>query len=239
MIKTILLSVISYCFLISVAAADQHQAEHQMAETHSYSGFLGNYDDFEVLNTQSQAEVWIKPPHEDIAFLNKYDAIVFSPIEVWLAPDSEYQGIDPNEMKLVTDTLLQKLQESLGQNYKIVEKAGPNVMNMRIAITGVSKEKPDYIQVINLLPVKLAWELGNAAYREVTSQTVDVFSAQMEMEILDSESGERLVAAIDKHEVADTRSESTSDSDWSPMDDILSYWAETIDARLMAAKKNN
>ena len=237
--NALITTFLSTLLFTQLCIADKPQTEHEMSMKPTYSGFLGNYDDFEVVNTNTQAEVWIKPPHKDIALLNKYDSIVFSPIEIWLAPDSAYQGIDPNEMKIVTDTLLKKLHESLGENYKIVDHAGSTTMNMRIAITGISKEKPNYLTVVNLLPVKLVWELGNAAYRKATSQTVDVFSAQMEMEILDSQSGDRLVAAIDKHQVADTRAESDSDDDWTPMDDILTFWAETINARLVAAKKNN
>ena len=207
-------------------------------ETHSHSGFLGNYDDFKVMNPQTEARVWLKPPYEDLSLLKDYKAIVFSPIEVWMDPESSYKGVDPNELKLITDYFLQSLEKNLSPTFSIVEESGPGVMNIRIAITGISKSKPDYKKVYNLIPVKLIWNLSNAAYRKATSQTIDVYEAQVELEVRDSESGDRLVAAIDKHQVKDQRKKDEDTDSWKPVEEILDYWSEILAARLSAARKN-
>ena len=238
--KKLILATLAAGFILLTSAAlsaEKQTTTPVYAETHTKSGFLGNYDDFKVINQQTQALVWIRPPHKDFSILNEYDSIVFSPIEIWMDPSSSYKGVDPNELKVITDYFLESLNKELGSTYKIVEKSGPGVMNIRIAITSVSKTKPDYKKVINLLPVKLAWELGNAAYRKATSQAIDVFEAQAELEILDSESGERLVAAIDKHQVKDTRKKD-EETNWDSMQEILDYWSNTISNRLTVARKN-
>ena len=197
--------------------------------THELSGFLDDYENFKV-NPKTNALVWIKPPHQDLSLLSKYDSILLSPIEMWMDSDT-YRGIDPNELKLITDYFFVRLGKNLRPNYKVVNKPGPNVMHMRIAITGVKKNKPNYAEVYNLIPVKLVWELGNSAYRKVTGKEVDIYEASLELEIRDSETGDRLVAAIDKQQSSKYTSEKGEDS-WLPIQEILDYWAQTIRTRL-------
>lgn len=197
------------------------------------SGFLGNYENFKVINPETSAKVWIKPPHEDLSLLKDYKAIVFSPIEVWMDPSEGYQGIDPNELKLITDYFLEQLQNNLGKNFEIVENSGPKVMNLRIAITGVKKSRPKR-EVYDLIPIKLAWELGSAAYRGVAGKHLDAYSATAEMEIRDTQTGERLVAAIDTHSV--NRTTDKGEDTWEPLQKVIDYWAKVIGKRLAAAK---
>ena len=198
-----------------------------------YRGFLGNYDNFKIINPETNAEVWIKPPHQDFSLLKDYKAIVFSPVEVWLHSDSAYQGMDPNELKHITDYFLGKLQENLGKNFEIVEKPGPNVMHMRLAITGVQKVKPRK-EVYDFIPVKFIWDAGNAVYRKKTGKHLDVYEASVEVEILDSQSGQRLIAAVDRHgfEATTEKGEDT----WAPLEKVLDYWANIINKRLVKAR---
>jgi len=222
----------------SIAHADSH-GKKPMAEAPAEdkiikpSGFLGNYDDFKVINPETNAKVWIKKPHKDLSLLKGYKAIVFSPIEVWMDPESGYKGVDPNELKLITDYFLQQLQEKLGKNFEIVEKDGPNVMNLRIAITGVQKTRPKR-EVYDLIPVKLVWNVGNAAYRKVAGKHLDAYQATVEMEIRDTQSGDRLVAAMDKHSVNKTTEK--GEDTWAPLQKVLDYWATIISDRLAKAQ---
>ena len=200
-----------------------------------YSGFLDNYDDFKIINPETNAEVWIKPPHQDLSLLKDYEAIVFSPIEIWMHSASDYQGIDPNELKLITDYFLEQLKENLGKNFEIVQNSGPNVMNLRIAITGVRKAKP-HKEVYDFIPVKLVWDAGNAVYRKATGKHLDVYEATVEMEILDTQSGERLVAALDRHGVKETTEE--GEDTWAPLQEVIDYWAKIISNRLAQARSS-
>ncbi len=219
------------------AVAEKAGAEHlEKEETHEHSGFLKDYKNFKVINPKTKAQIWIKPPHQDFTLLKKYDSVILSPIEMWM-DSSTYRGIDPNELKLITDYFFVSLGIALRPDYKIVDKPGPNVMHMRIAITGVKKNKPNYAEVYNLIPVKLAWEASNAAYRKVAGKEVDIYEASLELEIRDSETGERLVAAIDKHQSSKYTSDKEEDS-WLPMQEIIDFWAQVIRARLDEAHEN-
>ena len=232
---SILFTLISMLISGNVLAKDPEPQAPTRDEQLQYSGFLENYDDFKILNPETNAEVWIKPPHQDLSLLKDYKAIVFSPIEIWMHSATDYQGIDPNELKLITDYFLEQLEINLGKNFEIVQKSGPNVMNLRIAITGVRKGKP-HKEVYDFIPVKLVWDAGNSVYRKATGKHLDVYEAQVEMEILDTQSGERLVAAIDKHGVEDTTEE--GEDTWAPLKEVIDYWAEIISRRLYQARSS-
>ena len=239
---------ISLAFLIlillnaGIAVADSHgkkpvqkgQIPQQQLE---YSGFLGDYKDFKVVNPQTRAELWIRPPHEDLSFLKDYHSIVFSPIEIWMDPNTQYRGIDPNELKQITDYFLIQLQEELGKDYKIVEEDGPGVMNIRIALTGLSKDKPDYKKAYNLVPVKAVVELGSAAYRKLAGKQIDIYQATAEFEIRDTEKNIRLVAAVDRQATKATV-EKGSETSWNNLQAAIDSWVRIIKARLTAARKS-
>ena len=237
---TTLLIILLFLLFSAIAHADSH-GKKPMADAPTMnkiikpSGFLSNYDDFKVMNSETNAKVWIQKPHTDLSLLKDYKAIVFSPIEVWMSHESDYRGVDPNELKLITDYFLEQLQVKLGKNFEIVEKSGPNVMNLRIAITGVQKTKPKR-EVYNLIPTMLIATAGAVAYRKVAGKNLDAYQATMEMEILDAQSGDRLVAAMDKHSVNETTEK--GEDTWAPLKDVLDYWSDIISDRLSKAKAN-
>jgi len=232
---TILCVLVLMLFSGNVFAKDPEPQAPTRDEQLQYSGFLDNYDDFKILNPETNAEVWIKPPHQDLSLLKDYTAIIFSPIEIWMHSASDYQGIDPNELKLITDYFLEQLENNLSKKFEIVDKAGPNVMNLRIAITGVRKVKP-HKEVYDFIPVKLVWDASNSVYRKATGKHLDVYEAQVEMEIRDAKSRERLVAAIDKHGVEETTEE--GEHTWEPLEEVIDYWARIISSRLSQARSS-
>ncbi|MFT5396634.1 MAG: hypothetical protein ACI85N_001838 [Gammaproteobacteria bacterium] len=231
----IIFSILIAMLLAGVAVAEK-KSEPKAATQNKIikpSGFLGNYDDFKVINPQTNAKVWIKKPHEDLSVLKGYKAIVFSPIEVWMDQSSGYQGIDPNELKLITDYFLEQLQGRIGKTLEIVEKDGPDVMNLRIAITGIKKTKPKR-EVYDFIPVKLVWNAGNAGYRKLAGKHLNAYEATIEMEIRDTQSGDRLVAAMDKHSVNETTGK--NEDTWAPLQEVLDYWAKIIGDRISQAQ---
>ena len=236
-ITLVTISLIIFVFYGSATIAEKPSAQHpEKEEVHELSGFLDDYTNFKIINPKTKAQVWIKPPHQDFSLLSKYDSVLLSPIEMWMDSDT-YRGIDPNELKLITDYFFVRLGKNLRPDYKVVYKPGPNVMHMRIAITGVKKNKPNYAEVYNLIPVKLVWEVGNSAYRKVAGKQIDIYEASLELEIRDSETGERLVAAIDKHQSSKYVSEKGEDS-WLPIQEIIDFWTSTIRTRLDEAHNN-
>jgi hypothetical protein len=64
-----------------------------------YSGFLEDYPAFEPDKDRKGAMTYRKPGSD----LKPYTKILIDPIEIWVAPDSKYKGIKPDEMKALSD----------------------------------------------------------------------------------------------------------------------------------------
>ena len=171
------------------------------------SGYKGGYDDFKVINETTGARVWIRPPHQDLSILKDYRKIMLSSVEVWLHSASDYKGADPDLFKAMTDHLEASLKENLSKNFELVDARGTGVMNLRIAITGVNMAR---------------------------AKTKTHFTAQasVEMEVLDSDSGQRLVAAIDRHSQWKLKEGDGAE----PYEKILDYWSRIISNRLASAR---
>ena len=209
--KIITFSILILMIISGAAVAEKKVTQKAAAPTKSFehSGFLGNYDGFKVINEKTGAEVWIKPPHQDLSLLKEYDSIIITPIEVWLHSAADYQGVNPADLKKITDYFTKALEERLGKNFKLVNEPGPNVMDLRIAVTGVNMERAK---------IKTHFKAH----------------AAVEMEVRDSQSGDRLVAAIDKRSSFKLKEGEGSES----YERALNYWAKIINTRLNQARSS-
>ena len=123
---------------------------------------------------------------------SKYDRFLIDETEIFIHPESDYLGINAPDFKAITDALRIHLIDALEPRYPVVHKSGPGVARIRIAITGVKLKKRSDIakEAFGVMPI------GRALNRSQTP-IVLLDDASMEMEILDSSTGKRLVVAID------------------------------------------
>lgn len=234
----LLLLSISALLFGSLAFADNHDEKKSATEMQQpyepeiiHSGFLGDYSDFKVINNKTKAEVWLKPGFDDFSMLKKYKTIHLVPTEIWLAPkDAAYQGINPDELKNITDYFHLVLHEHLDRKYTFVKVAGPETMTLRIAITNIKRTKP-HRDWYDFIPIKLVADGGTALARKVTGKTLNVYQASLELEALDSLTGERLVAAVDTHESHNLK-QSKDEDKWRGITEVLDFWAATIRDRI-------
>ena len=183
-------------------------------EKHKYSGFLDDYPRFEV-NEDTGAEIWFKSNKKGVLVLKPYNKILLSPIEVWINNDASYKGINPDELKVITDYFAAAIKNELGGMYPVVAGPGPGVLHLRIAITNVKRSK---------------------SKRKWSGKSLNLYEATVEMEVLDSMTEERLVAAIDTHKTDKTK-EKEDDVSWEPIREILEYWADRMRAHLDESRR--
>jgi uncharacterized protein DUF3313 len=144
------------------------------------SGFLGDY---------SQLEQHPEKPKDDARFYAKpgldfgdYNAVLIQSPLVYLKPDAKAQGIDPKELAELSEYLHDKLVGAVEDDFELVDEPGPGVVVLRVAITDVE-------------PIKaVAGAVGKLALKVVN---VDLGGAAIEAELVDGETGERLMAVID------------------------------------------
>ncbi|HEY3597962.1 MAG TPA: DUF3313 family protein [Paraburkholderia sp.] len=82
-------------------------------------------------------------------------SVYIAPIEIFLAPDSPYKGIDPAEMAQVTTTFAQLLTQDVMKDMTVVSAPQPDSLIVQIALTDVRLKKQGF-RLRNLTPVGVA-----------------------------------------------------------------------------------
>ncbi len=142
------------------------------------SGFLGDYSGFQA-DPKDKSLLYYEAPGID---WGKYTKLMIDPVMVYYHPKAKHRGIRPEELKTLTDEFRRLAIEAVKDAYPVVDGPGPDVLRVRAAIT-------------NLVP---ADPLLNAATTAAIGVPVDIGKAAMEAEFLDSVTGRRLAAVIDR-----------------------------------------
>ncbi len=142
------------------------------------SGFLADYADF-APDPNDESLLWWE--REDFDW-TRYRGLIIEPVSIYFHPEARDREIRPDELKKLTDEFRAAVVEQLGDAYPIVADPAPGILRVRSAITDV-------------IPVRPAL---NALTSAVGFVAVDVGGASIEVEFLDSVSGERLAAGVDQ-----------------------------------------
>jgi hypothetical protein len=142
------------------------------------SGFLGNYDGFEADPADGSLLWWERPTFD----WSSYRALMLDPLSIYYHPQARGREILPEELTKLTDAFREAVVEELGADYRVVEQSGPDVLRVHAAITDV-------------IPTKAAL---NVVTSVVAFVPVNMGGAAIEVEFLDSETGERLAAGVDQ-----------------------------------------
>ncbi|MCP4687325.1 MAG: DUF3313 domain-containing protein, partial [Desulfobacterales bacterium] len=228
------LNILCIAFLALVFATGC--ATHKSAE--KYSGFLEDYTKLEPLEDGSGAERYQKTDVD----LSKYDKLLVDRILIWFKEDSEYKGIDPTELKGLTDYFYEAIRKEFGDE-EFATEPGPDVLRLRIAVTEIVPTKPGVSVLIFCTPY--AWVADFADNQTKGSSYVG--AAGVEMEVLDSMTSERLAAYVetkigDKYKfdfekkLGEAAKESLASygkayTTWGYVKQAFDYWAKKIHDR--------
>ncbi len=144
-----------------------------------------------------------------------YNKIYLDPIEIFIAPDSKYKGLNPDHLKTLTDTMRAALIEALDPDYPVVSKPGPGVLRLRLAITNVYLGKPKH-KFGQYTPIGLIAS-GVKKAKGTSKKNYSLQNASVESEMFDSQSGERLAVRIDTKPIK--VSEQTKKNAWGDDDE--------------------
>lgn len=187
------------------------------------TGFFGN--DYSKLTpgTKGQAAmVYINPD----AQWSKYDKIMLEPIEFW---DSANSGVSPEDQHTLTAYFHNKLKEDLEKHFKLVDQGGPGVLVLQGAMVNATAATPGLRSVSVIIPQA---RILNAVQSLGTGSYAFVGSAEAEMKVSDSETGELLAAAIDKRSGGMALS-SAAQWKWGDAENAMDYWSKKITDRLL------
>jgi hypothetical protein len=198
------------------------------ADKEQFSGFLGDYSDLQQSSDAYAGYFYLAPNAP--SKVKKYDAVMIDQPELFIADDSKYKGIKPDDMKALADGLRQALAAEISRDYHVVDVAGPNVLYLRLAATNLYlKEKKRGL--FGYTPIGLVAGAVKSAVADDIANKVSLKGVTVEMEILDSETGERLVAMVERR--AGTKEDAAS---WQELEMIFTEYGKRVQCRLSNAK---
>jgi hypothetical protein len=209
-----------FAALLALAPAFAHAAD-ETSKRPLHSGFLGDYSKLKAASDREGVLLYV----DRSAKYRDYKKIMFRPVEVYVAPSAAYKGIQPDALKRMTDDFRMAFEKALTPGYEIVTAPGPDVLEVRTAITGFQPVSPQ-LTPIDFLPLKAAFNVGRAA----AGKAPQVAELTAEMEVLDP-SGKRIAAAV-----ANRKGDKTLDQGaqikWEHLHAISEYWSKSFRQRL-------
>ena len=191
-----------------------------------FSGFM---DDYEQL--QPSDDVWINYIYTGPEWQKKLSdttAFMLEQPEIFIAADSKYGGMKPDDMKMMADTLRAVFAEAIVEEFQIAASPGPNTLVMRMAFTNVHLKKKGR-SLLGYTPVGFVASSAKKAFLNDFVDNILLTEVVWEAEILDSQTGERHGALIIGLGNKNKKKEFTS---WDQLMQVLEVGAERILCRL-------
>lgn len=213
--KHLLTILLSSLLFFSCSQTDQFEAD----EDAKRSGFLGSY---EQLKPGNEDEVNFRYVKEDTDW-KKYKKVNIRPIEVWAGKESEFNEMDKEELKNLLSYIHAETRKELVKSFQLTEQSGPDVLEIRIAITDGESSNVALDTISTVLPIGLAISFVK---KFTTGTHMQVGNAHMEFEIVDSFSRERIVAGIDAR--AGTKALKGKFDEWNDVKEAFEFWSHKM-----------
>lgn len=183
------------------------------------SGFLGDYRQLQEREGYEAQLVYLSPR----ADWSRYAAVEIDSVTLWAS--QENVKLSEKDQQMLTDLVYKAMHEQLGKEFRVVEQPGPDVLRLRAALTQAKGAKVALRTMSTLLPQALL--LGSAVGLSAdTASTVG--TATIEMELLDSITGERLAAAVDQRAGTKSLLTTRTFSTWGDVEAAANFWAERV-----------
>jgi hypothetical protein len=201
------------------------QGTHQ-ARTVDPSGFLKNYSQLQEGKDNQALLVYINPRTN----FARYKGILLDPVKLYAAQGSLLMDASPETRQGLVNYLDAEIRRELAGPFYFATKPGPGVMRFRTAITDAQGSMVAMDTISSVVPIGLAVSVLKSG---LTGAHSGVGSCSIEFEAVDSVTGQRLAAAVDKR-VGDKFTGNFDKFDqWHAVTDAFDYWAALLKTRLL------
>lgn len=217
---------VSFAVLAIAGCATTEQAPNARM-----SGFLGDYSQLHP-GKSGQAQYVYRDLSVDFS---KYHKAILEPVQLWAAEsdDSTLKNLSKEDQQLLVDYLYVSLSDVLKRDYTLVNEPGPDVMRVKCAITEAKASSP----VKEILSTITPYGLGISYAKKLTVGTHSGAGVvSVEGELLDSVTGQRLAAVVDRR--AGSKSLAGKYSRWGDVQDAFSFWARRMQTNLALLRAN-
>ena len=184
--------------------------------------FLGDYSQLEKGSGDEAQLIYINPQTD----FNSYTKILMDPVKFYSDKNSKLEGEDK---KRIVDYLDATIKEQLKTDYMFVNEPSAETMRLRVAITEARGSKVVMDTISSIIPIGMAIGLVK---KVAVGTNLSVGKASVELEILDSQTGERLVAAVDERAGRKYTGKFDKFQKYHTVEDAFDFWAEKLKKRL-------
>jgi hypothetical protein len=201
----------------------------------NYCPFLGSAICAQLVEGKDPSRFSSAGPAASMAYLryvnaradwSKYKSIELQPVTFW---DDGDDAVSAKDQHSLTNYFYQALEKSLGTAFTMVREPGPGVMRVQVAIEDVNGATPVLRSISMIVPqARVLATLKLAA----TGTYPFVGSAQAEVKITDSETGEILAAAVDKR-VGSGAMATAAQWRYGDAENAMTAWSQQLSDRLV------
>jgi hypothetical protein len=203
--------------LLTVAGCSQEQKStvNKIPAGAEFSGFFKSYANLKPVEGMDGAVGYASTDAQKN--LHKYIACVIDPVEVYLASDADGAKLTETARSAATEYFHAVLVKAVSASYPVVDQPGPLVLRLRTAIVGVDFGG--------------AGEAGTDNDKALAN-SVNIGKVRVEMELVDSETGEQIAALVDKESLGSGAEIGSTDlarnQKWAAAREAFDGWAHRV-----------
>ena len=178
----------SSILLVLVTAACTKPAEPTVRKIKSgqeYAGFLKDYSKL-APNPELDGDVKTFAQAGAQNSLRNYIAVVVDPVEVYLASDADDRKLPEKTRAAAANYFRAALTQAVFDAFPVVDQPGPLVLRLRVALIGVADGG------------SIAAADRATQQEDVIESAADITKVGVEMELVDSATGEQIAAMVDR-----------------------------------------
>jgi hypothetical protein len=199
----------------------------ELSAADSDSGFLDNYSKLKPI-AGTTTRIYTAPGALE-AYKN-YKAVMIDQPEFFIAEDSKYRGIKPDEAKAVADKMRHTMSMAVSKSIPVVDIAGPGVLHVRVAASNVHLKKKKR-GLLSYTPAGFVVNAATQAGQEM-QQKIVLQDMNLEIEVMDSQTQEVLLAMVEKI----TPGVKKPGESWASQQEMMDYWSKRLECRLQNAR---
>jgi hypothetical protein len=183
----------AFCLALAVACSTSKPAAEgatlkQMPAGKEYSGFLSDYSNLkpnpEFENTVSYAK------GDSAKKIRQYFAVIIEPVQLYVATNADVSKIPDRGRTAMAEYFQHAITNAVSDAFPVVTEPGPLVLRLRAALVGVD----------------VGGDIAGGAKDKddpTLERALNIGKVGVEMELVDSETGEQIAAAVDRQNLGD------------------------------------
>lgn len=203
---------------------------YQVDKVHT-SGFLGDYSQLHKGDKGEAQLLYINPA----AQFGAYDKILMDPVKIYADNKGKLGKLPKKDVQNILSYLDAAIREQLKNQYDFVDKPGQGVMRLRVAITEAEGSMVVLDTVSSVTPIGIAI---SGISRVAFGTYGPVGKAGIEAELLDSQTGKRLAAAVGRRAGEKYTGKFDKFNKWRAFQGACDHWSVRLSHRLAELRAN-